>query len=316
MASAKLTQAAVDLLAAQREQQGSQSRSTSAGSSSSPSMRRTRREKTGGQAQADVCLDFEYPLPPLIRTLDTSPLFQELEYPSPVIVKNTFLDSPVDEPTSLDGFFKQREIHSCPPGAVAQPGSQELDAQEAGPEEEPEPEMQQTPFQSYVWEGTPEPAAAVPSISPEPSPQLLAMFVPQAVPPPPAAWAPCMQPEAVPPPPMAPAEKPTRVVRLAEAMAAPQLGSEEAPTIGSLGHKYGNCKPCAFMHTKGCTTGVACQFCHLCDKNERKRRQKQKHQQAARQALLQQQQERHEQQPRALPLRVSSAVPGRTPLRR
>mmetsp|Transcript_11373 Transcript_11373/g.25374 ORF Transcript_11373/g.25374 Transcript_11373/m.25374 type:complete len:217 (+) Transcript_11373:65-715(+) len=48
------------------------------------------------------------------------------------------------------------------------------------------------------------------------------------------------------------------------------------PSIGSVGHYNRQCTPCAFVHTKGCETGAACRFCHLCDKSEKKRRQKQK----------------------------------------
>lgn len=290
MASAKLTQADVDLLATEREQRGSQSRSTSAGSSFSPSTRRALLE-ANCQAHSQFGFeDFEYPL--------------EI---AGVVVKNTFVDSPVDTPTSLDGFFKQRQIHSCPPGTVAAPGSQAPDAQEQASEEEPEPEVLQTPFPSYdVWERTPEPAPVATSGSPEPSPVLLTMPhrpFGQAAPPPPAAWAPCVQPEAaVPPPPMAHAERPHRIVRLADVMAAPQLGSPEAPTIGSLGHKDGACKPCAYFHTRGCESGFACEYCHLCDKKERKRRQKQRHQEAARQLLLQQ------QEPGSFPLRMGAVV--------
>mmetsp|Transcript_49207 Transcript_49207/g.115123 ORF Transcript_49207/g.115123 Transcript_49207/m.115123 type:complete len:255 (+) Transcript_49207:73-837(+) len=48
------------------------------------------------------------------------------------------------------------------------------------------------------------------------------------------------------------------------------------PSIGSLGHYTRQCSPCAFIHTKGCTNGANCRFCHLCNKGEKKRRQKQK----------------------------------------
>jgi len=50
-------------------------------------------------------------------------------------------------------------------------------------------------------------------------------------------------------------------------------GAEEA---GSKEHQNGRCKPCAFQHTKGCTNGSACSFCHLCGPEELKRRRKQK----------------------------------------
>mmetsp|Transcript_47643 Transcript_47643/g.87553 ORF Transcript_47643/g.87553 Transcript_47643/m.87553 type:complete len:208 (+) Transcript_47643:56-679(+) len=62
----------------------------------------------------------------------------------------------------------------------------------------------------------------------------------------------------------------------------PQTGSMAVvgligfPSVGSVGHYTLQCIPCAFIHTKGCTSGAACRFCHLCDKGEKKRRQKQK----------------------------------------
>ena len=49
---------------------------------------------------------------------------------------------------------------------------------------------------------------------------------------------------------MFPGEQPAMIVRLAETMGMPALGSPDMPTLGSMGHRYGNCKPCAFMHTK------------------------------------------------------------------
>lgn len=68
----------------------------------------------------------------------------------------------------------------------------------------------------------------------------------------------------------------------------PALGSPELPSVGSSGHAKGSCRPCAFLHTKGCDNGLACTFCHLCEPGERKRRQKEKLQQrrAAQQARL------------------------------
>lgn len=56
----------------------------------------------------------------------------------------------------------------------------------------------------------------------------------------------------------------------------PALGSAELPSVGSAGHNSGDCKPCAFFHTAGCSNGVSCQFCHTCDANEKKRRRKEK----------------------------------------
>jgi hypothetical protein len=65
------------------------------------------------------------------------------------------------------------------------------------------------------------------------------------------------------------------VLSLAEALPEPELGSPEMPSVGSAGHWTGECKPCAFM-ARGCTSGVNCPFCHLCDVSEKKRRRKDK----------------------------------------
>lgn len=54
---------------------------------------------------------------------------------------------------------------------------------------------------------------------------------------------------------------------------APTLGSPGMPTVGSVGHWFGTCKPCAFAF-KGCQNGSACQFCHLCLPGEKQRRRK------------------------------------------
>jgi len=55
-----------------------------------------------------------------------------------------------------------------------------------------------------------------------------------------------------------------------------KLGSPELPTVGSASHRLGLCKPCAFVFTAGCQSGINCQFCHLCEQGEKKRRKKEK----------------------------------------
>jgi hypothetical protein len=50
----------------------------------------------------------------------------------------------------------------------------------------------------------------------------------------------------------------------------------DLPSAGSALHQAGRCKPCAFVHSKGCDSGAACDFCHLCEPGEKKRRQKDK----------------------------------------
>ncbi|CAE8649924.1 unnamed protein product, partial [Polarella glacialis] len=48
------------------------------------------------------------------------------------------------------------------------------------------------------------------------------------------------------------------------------------PSMGSESHGSGRCKPCAFLHTKGCENGLNCEFCHLCEAGEKKKRRKDK----------------------------------------
>lgn len=50
--------------------------------------------------------------------------------------------------------------------------------------------------------------------------------------------------------------------------------SAERFSEGSKDHASGNCKPCAFFHEKGCQTGAACNFCHLCPPREVQRRKR------------------------------------------
>lgn len=39
-------------------------------------------------------------------------------------------------------------------------------------------------------------------------------------------------------------------------------------------HPGRKCKPCAFYHTKGCTSGSKCQFCHMCSPRQKKRKKR------------------------------------------
>lgn len=71
---------------------------------------------------------------------------------------------------------------------------------------------------------------------------------------------------------------PPAMLQPSPAPAEPAPGTLELPSIGSQGHGRGDCKPCAFLHTKGCDNGAMCKFCHICDAGEKKRRQKEKRQ--------------------------------------
>ncbi|CAE8609634.1 unnamed protein product [Polarella glacialis] len=51
----------------------------------------------------------------------------------------------------------------------------------------------------------------------------------------------------------------------------------KGPSIGSMRHNRGRCKPCAFFTTEqGCHGGLDCLFCHSCQPGEKKRRDEEK----------------------------------------
>jgi len=43
---------------------------------------------------------------------------------------------------------------------------------------------------------------------------------------------------------------------------------------GSIAHRLGKCKPCAFMYKEGCRSGMDCPYCHLCPPGEKQRRKR------------------------------------------
>lgn len=75
-----------------------------------------------------------------------------------------------------------------------------------------------------------------------------------------------------PPPPLEIAPVTAPVLRLADAVPPPELGTPALPSIGSLLHHRQECKPCTFFHTRGCGNKEDCQFCHLCGPGEKKKR--------------------------------------------
>jgi hypothetical protein len=53
----------------------------------------------------------------------------------------------------------------------------------------------------------------------------------------------------------------------------------DLPSIGSVGHSYGMCRPCGFMYHKGgCTAGKDCSFCHFCPAGTIEKQRKMKRQ--------------------------------------
>jgi len=200
----------------------------------------------------------------------------------PFTIKNTFIDAPVLRPMSLDGFFKEREIKSCPQSRFASfddcglpPGMESilesLSQQKLCP---------QSRFASFDDCGLPPGMESILeyALSEAHHPVCLETMPPVGTPTPPPVVELCpvlMATNPAPPvpaPPVAPRPADSFVLRLSDALAEPNVGSLAMPTKGSAGHGVGTCKPCAFFFTKGCESGVNCEFCHLCGPEEKKKR--------------------------------------------
>jgi hypothetical protein len=189
------------------------------------------------------------------RTRQSHSSFSELpeyDYPTPIFVRNTFLDTPIVRPLSLDEFIKDRRIKSCP-----------LDTPDTEEAENPYVDRPATSNATLLTLAANDAAVAAsravstfcnwwsPAVSSAPRTNSSAALGADAV-----------------------EQKP--IICLANALAEPELGSPELPSVGSAGHRWGACKPCAFLHKRGCENGLQCDFCHLCDSGEKKRRQKDK----------------------------------------
>jgi len=238
------------------------SRSTSAGSS--PALSVSVLSEEGSPAKVNSPLN-EYAQSSL----------PDYEYPVPFAIRNTFIDMGVPRPISLEDFIEERRVHSCPvqppPGLVpAEQPSLHATVAAAAASAAASAAAAAAASLCFMQRSLlpPLPAAGAPEWPPYSSPMAgegtpSSMLFPMA--------APRGGLEAAPG-----GAAPPAILRLADALSEPELGSAGMPTKGSAGHWSGSCKPCAFFHTKGCGNGVDCQFCHLCPAGEKKRRQKEK----------------------------------------
>lgn len=208
----------------------------------------------------------------------------EYDYPTPLIVRNTFIDAPLDRAHYLDGHFQERRVQSCP---VENPPVDDDECVEIYPSAAHHLRRAATASAAALATAASETAtvvkgwwraAAAESDIPPTMPDQVAFFH--------ETFTAIDTPEGSPvdasnmlsaPPVLLLAN--VIAEPLSESSQAPPPGSPEMPTIGSAGHWTGDCKPCAFFYKRGCTNGFQCTFCHLCDSGEKKRRQKSKVQQ-------------------------------------
>jgi len=270
-----------------------QSRSTSAGSKPSDAQSSAPNSPPQGHSTSALGLpEYEYPTPwAVLRTAGD---------PAPLLVKNTFIGFDIGRPASLADFYTERHTQSCPASGIGlPPGLEDMVAlgestREIGMMEDREqlsptdhllpaglldllgdlesprsssPPPQQPPLFDGSWAlpmYTPQPFVLDLSLAlcspgqakqqrlPLSDPILDQLCLPNRLPP--QMWA----------------------QETVQATPEAELGSPDCPTVGSKDHWFGTCRPCAFMYTKGCGNGVLCSFCHLCDKDAKKRRSKDK----------------------------------------
>jgi len=167
------------------------------------------------------------------------------------IVRNTFIETSIGRPPSLEGFYEERQVSSCPPTRLTSVDEEQtlshlLDGLND--------QIDDVKTAGHLGCQTQEACHSAFELSRQH------------------------------------AEEPDKLVLLIhDALGMPEVGSDQLPSIGSREHSSGNCKPCAFFHARRCKSGEHCGFCHLCGPGEKKRRQRVKDEQV--QAAKQQQQQ-------------------------
>jgi hypothetical protein len=214
----------------------------------------------------------------------------QIEY----LVKNTFIDGLADtwsalRSWSLEEFLKERHIKSAPNSGIMQRlESLDEEAEEPSPVSDEMPNFPRTPsFHSKNMEPLDEdvyepPPEDTPVMVRSPSTPSNSPVIPSAVsheyPQPSKEWLPAVQFDQ-----FAMEQLDARFLedQHQENVEEPQVVVELNSvlgnwSVGSTGHHFGRCKPCAFFWKDSCNDGQACQFCHSCPPDEKKKRTKQK----------------------------------------
>lgn len=170
------------------------------------------------------------------------------EYPPELCIRNTFVDSKSPRCPSLDGFFTERRVQSCPSSGI---------------EKDDESDDNLASFCSSAANSGPTASTSAGSSDGPPwdcSEELASWTVEDDLE--------DVAPETV------QASGPTVLSlgsMLSEDYHVESDSNFNAPgplsiyrNVGSAMHGSGDCKPCAFFHTKGCGSGDDCKHCHAC----------------------------------------------------
>jgi len=158
-------------------------------------------------------------------------------YPAPLFVKNTFINFQTGRSSSLEGFFEERQVLSCPTSCITDEPEAEANESDINVERLSfalrNIDMNRQPMQRGGGSN---------KIDQTPKTQRVQISIENTI-----------------------------------RTGSPRtIQKEKLVSIGSVGHSIKDCKPCVFLHTRGCKSGRDCSFCHLCEAGEKKRRQKEK----------------------------------------
>ncbi|CAE7247412.1 unnamed protein product [Symbiodinium natans] len=200
----------------------------------------------------DVSRNMDLPQPGTVAKLPGVPGLPDIEYPS-VLQLDFGEPAFIPTPSTQAGTASSS---SCPVSSIGAPPGLELMSDERLTSSCPASMMEMPPgFEDE----------ALPIVIPKM----------QAVVPPPPVEPPVL-PGTLPLEPTEPPAAPTDPAECAEILGLPAYVDFTGlcVSLGSAGHGTGTCKPCAFFHTKGCSSGKNCTFCHMCPPGEKKRRAK------------------------------------------
>jgi len=205
------------------------------------------------------------------------PIEEPFVYPVPLYVRNTFLEAQTGRPASLEGFYLERQVFSCPGSRISEPGSGCEGVSSGTRAGRPAPYCPGEQFLNTAAFGSSAPLAMLPvagtgaaKVEKVEAGACAVVALDQAASQ--DTGSECSTADT------SMRSPPSPDLEVASTGEAPQSASPPLPnmSVGSIGHDLKQCRPCAFFHTKGCASGKDCQFCHLCEPGEKTRRQKEK----------------------------------------